>query len=522
MGGCGRWRMPSTDEARNSETELKFEVAKSALAKLLKHPALAVPATKTQLHSVYYDTPDHDLRNAGLSLRVRQADGRFIQTVKTREGPGALARGEWECEVAGPEPDMAAVAGAPAGAVLNGHAGDLGPVFSTTVERTVRLWRQGATVVELAVDDGRIEAGGEHEAIHELELELKSGAVGDLFDLARDLAGAAPIVLSFDSKAERGYRLAGHDATTALKAEQAALSADTAAEDAFRRIARGCLAQVAGNARLLLAVRSPQVLHQARVGLRRLRAALAAFEPLVSGARFEAIKGEAKWLAGEFDQARDLDVFIQTAMPADDEGLAPEPALAAFGKRLLAAQATAYDRAVAAIGSRRFADLLLGVAAWIEIGDWASDPDRAALRAAPIGRFGAEALERQHAKLLKAGRHFSRLDAEGRHHLRIKGKKLRYAADFFGEAFPDHPKRRRRFVEGLKDLQERLGRLNDIAVASDLAAEVAGRRAGDAAFAAGLLIGARRCGEAALIEQAGEAWDDFRRLKGFWLAPNHD
>ena len=75
--------------------------------------------------------------------------------------------------------------------------------------------------------------------------------------------------------------------------------------------------------------------------------------------RFAAIEGEAKWLAGELDQARDLDVFIQATMPADDEGMALEPALAAFGKRLLAAQARAYDRAVEALGSRRFADLLL-------------------------------------------------------------------------------------------------------------------------------------------------------------------
>ncbi len=513
--------MPSTDEARNSETELKFEVARGALGKLLKHPALAVPATLARLHSIYYDTPDHDLRNAGLSLRVREVEGRFIQTVKARESPGALARGEWECTVAGPGPDLAALAGGPAEALLNGHADALGAVFSTTVERAVRLWREGSALVELSVDKGRIDAGDHHEPIHEIELELKAGDIGDLFGLARALAGAAPIVLSFDSKAERGYRLAGHDTTAALKAEQAALTADTAAQDAFRRIARGCLSQVAGNGKLLLAVRSPQVLHQARVGLRRLRAALAAFEPLVGDGRLEQIMAEAKWLAGEFDRARDLDVFIQTTMPADEEGLAPEPALAAFNKRLLVAQAGAYDRAVAAVASRRFADLLLEAAAWIEVGDWAADsaPERAALRDVPISDFGAQALERQYAKLLKAGHHFGRLDAEARHRMRIKGKKLRYAADFFGEAFPEHPKRRRRFIAGLKDLQELLGQLNDIAVAGDLAAEVAGKRAGDAAFAAGLLIGSRRCVEPAMIDEAGRAWDAFRRLPRFWPEP---
>lgn len=515
--------MPSTDEARNSETELKFEVASGDLGRLRKHPILALPATTARLHSVYFDTPDHDLRNAGLSLRVREKDGRFVQTVKTREGPGSIERGEWESEIGQQRPDAAALAGTPAAALLNGHGfEDLTPVFSTTVERAVRLWREGSTVVELSLDEGRIDAGGDREPIRELELELKSGGTDALFALARTLAGAAPIRLSFDSKAERGYRLAGHDTTAALKAEQAALTADTPAAEAFRRIARSCLTQIAGNGQLLRRVRSPQGLHQARVGLRRLRAALDAFKPLVLDGRFETLKAEAKWLAGELDQARDLDVFIAAAMPADEEGLHPDRALAAFGKRLLSAQAAAYDRALAAIESQRFADLLLDVAAWLEVGDWTTNTslERSALREAPISSFGAAALERQLAKVGKAGRGFSGLDAAGRHHLRIKAKKLRYAADFFGEAFPEHPKRRRKFVGGLKELQDQLGQLNDIAVAGELALEVAGRRAGDAAFAAGLLIGARKSREPALIEAAGEAFKDFRRLPRFWTRPD--
>lgn len=510
--------MPSMDEARHSETELKFEVATSALAELRKHPLLAAPPATSKLRSTYFDTPDHGLRNAGLSLRVREKDGRFVQTVKTREGPGAIERGEWEVEIAGARPDLDALADTPAAKVLNGHIGELGAVFSTTVERAVRLWSEGAATVEVALDEGRIEAGEGHEAIRELELELKAGDPAALFDLARTLSGAAPIVLSFDSKSERGYRLAGHHATAALKAEQAAVCADTPAADAFRLIARSCMAQVAGNGRLLNRVRSPHVLHQMRVGLRRFRAALSAFAPIARDEGFDLMKAEARWLAGELDRARDLDVFLQAALPPDEDGAVPDPAMAAFGKRLLAAQAAAYDRAAQAVQSSRYADLLLGAAAWIELGSWGQDssPERAALRQSPVHAFGARALERLHGKMLKKGRRFDRLDAGGRHHLRIQGKKLRYAADFFGEAFPDHPKRRRRFIEALKTTQEALGDLNDIAVAAELAADVAGKRAGDAAFAAGLLVGARRAEEPALIKRADRAFSQFRRTPRFW------
>ena len=510
--------MSSSDEAGHSETELKFEMAPGALGRLLKHPALAAPPAIARLHSVYYDTPDHDLRNAGVSLRVRESGGRFVQTVKTREGPGALARGEWESDIADARPDARALAGTPAEPVLNGPGtGDLAAVFSTTVERAVRLWQEGEAVVEVSLDEGRIDAGREREPIRELELELKSGGADALFALARTLAGVAPIRLSFDTKAERGYRLVGHDTTAALKAEQAALSADTAAGEAFARIARSCLTQVAGNAQLLRRVRSPQALHQTRVGLRRLRAAMSAFEKLVADRRFEALKAEAKWLAGELDQARDLDVFIQS-LPADEEELHADAAHHAFVKRLLAAQARAYDRALAAMEGPRFSAFLLDVSAWVEVGDWTVDidPERTALRAAAISGFGARALERLRDRVRKAGRRFDHLDVEHRHHLRIQAKKLRYAADFFGQALPEHPKRRRRFVERLKVLQDRLGALNDIAVAEALALEVTGKRGGDAAFAAGVLIGVRRQQEPALIAEAAGAFSALSRAPRFW------
>lgn len=502
---------------RDTEMELKFEIAAPALARLRKHPALSDRAESTRLRSVYFDTPDHALRDAGLSLRVRKSGGRFIQTVKACAGAGIIERHEWETDIAAQDPDLAALAQTPAAAVLDGRAAEaLTAIFSTTVQRAVHLWRDGATLIELSVDQGEISAGDRREPIREVELELKSGESAALFGLARELAKAAPLRLSLDSKAERGYRLVGHEATTAMKADPTGLQSETVVAEAFRRIVHTCLKQIVGNAQMFFRARNPEALHQTRIGLRRLRAALSAFHSLLGDDRFEKVKAEAKWLAGALDRARDLDVFTETMIQPDEGQPHVDPGLGIFHKRLLAARTEAYDRAVATIDAPRFSDFVLNLVEEVEAGSWINDPVLESLRRMPIVAFGAKALDRLHRRVRKRGRRVARMAPESRHRLRIAGKKLRYAAQLFGESFPDHPKRHRIYLNALGDLQDRLGKLNDLAVEGKLALEVAGPHSGAAAFAAGVVVGSRRQAEPALLAAASKAFRKFVRVRPFW------
>jgi inorganic triphosphatase YgiF len=93
------------------EIELKLELEPEALGQVLAHPlfeaqARANPVTQT-LQSIYFDTPDQVLRQAGISLRIRRNGHQRIQTIKAaRSLDGvALTRSEWEHEVAGDRPD---------------------------------------------------------------------------------------------------------------------------------------------------------------------------------------------------------------------------------------------------------------------------------------------------------------------------------------------------------------------------------------------------------------------------------
>ena len=83
----------------------------------------------------------------------------------------------------------------------------LQPVFRTRFRRWARLLVLGdGTRIELALDQGRIEAGASEAPICELELELKSGRPEALFELALALQQDLDLRPEPRSKAERGYR----------------------------------------------------------------------------------------------------------------------------------------------------------------------------------------------------------------------------------------------------------------------------------------------------------------------------
>lgn len=504
-------RMPATAA---SELELKFQLGAGAL-EALQHGAFPADRAKvTRLHAVYFDTPSMALRDGAFSLRVRRKGETFVQTLKHRANGGIFERDEWETQVPGPDLDLAALADTPAAAVIGDAA--LAPAFSVEVERRIHIWTHGETRVEVSFDLGLIVAGDRQEPIAELELELQAGPPQALFDLARDLMGKAALTLAFESKAERGYRLVGHDGVAALKAQQAAVGPETCGAEAFQRIAREALAQIAVNARLLQRAHNPDVLHQMRVGLRRFRAALSLFRAMLDPQGLNAARAETRWLAGELSEARDIDVFLQRAATPDE--IEENPGRAAFFRALRIAQAEAYERALAAVRSERFRTLLLTLCEWIEVGGWqrlANDHERA-LRESPVTVLAAPVMDRLDRRLRRRSRKFAEIDVEARHDLRKQAKKLRYAAAFFGQAFPRHPKRRARFVAALRALQDRLGDLNDMAVARSVALRAVGRRSGELAFAAGLEVGRLTNDERELADAANDAFKAYRKVKPFW------
>jgi triphosphatase len=482
------------------EIELKFACGPDDLAAVLAAAPLGDDETR-ELISVYFDTPDRDLQKAGVSLRVREHKGRRIQTLKRGQG---LVREEHETPIEGLAPDPAL---APLPSLLPDGA-MLKPAFNVRVSRRQRTFRYQDAEIELALDQGEVTGGERRSEICEVELELKSGPASALFALARELSAAAPLYLAFDSKAAQGQALVAGAEPASRKGGHVALARDATTAQAFQAIARKALAQIAGNAAALRLQPGPEAVHQLRVGARRLRSALATFKPLVADEGLEALKTELRWLSHACDAARNLDVFADETLHPAEVGAAPPPGLPPLRKAIDAARRAAWAQASEAASGERFRALMIDTVAWVETGGWL-DGDGAD---EPIKPFAKAALKRHLKALAKRGKAARRGDDEARHHLRIAAKKLRYAADGLSGLYGKT--RAGRYLRHLKDLQEVLGALNDLATAEPLIAGLT--LSPQAAFAAGELVGLKAAGKPALLARAEKALGRLEAAQPFW------
>ncbi|MBI1686364.1 CYTH and CHAD domain-containing protein [Caulobacter hibisci] len=494
------------------EIELKFLIAPEASDAVLDR--LDGRQAVRRLDATYYDTADHALRRAGFGLRVRDGDGGRKQTLKSASAGGVFARGEWEAPVTGPGPDRDLLDQTPAGRIVNGDV--LAPVFAAKVERTLRLVEHGGATIEAALDRGELQAGTDRAAVSELELELKSGQPAALFALARDLMAHAPLRLSLVSKAERGYALALGE-TPSARREAAVLRPDMTAAEAFQALGNTALGRLCVAAEDLSDLPGPEAVHNLRVAARRLRALIKLFRPLTGKLSATPVADALKALADALGPARDLDVYIagtwRPAAVADPQSV---EGLAALGKALIEAQQHAYGQARAVADAERFGPVALDVAAWLETGDWLEDPERADARRTPARAFAAKQLKKLAKDVLEQGADLDALDAEARHHLRIRGKGLRYAIDALAPLFPDHPKRLERWSVATRALQDALGGLNDETLGASLARDAA-LADGDAqaAYAAGRLSAAPEATNR-LTREAKAALAEMADLKPFW------
>jgi len=351
------------------------------------------------------------------------------------------------------------------------------------------------------LDEGSVTSGKEAAPLCELELELKKGKPRALFDLAEEIGRAAPLRLGVLSKAERGYALVERRLGRAARAGPVELAAPLTEAEAFHAVAHACLRHYRLNEIVLLASADADSLHQARIALRRLRSAFSLFRPTASGKDYRQLREELGWLAGRFGDARNLDVLL-----GGEAGLPEEDLLRA---RLVKARARAYDRVGLALRAERARALMLRLALWIEIGAWRFR-ERAGRDIAPLA---AHQLERQWRKVRRHSARLAKLDAKARHQLRIDVKKLRYAAEFLAGLWGRKPKlgRRDRFIAALRELQERLGDLND----AEAAETVTARFAPGLRSSASLLRRRALTGEG--IAAAQDALGRASAAAGYWL-----
>ena len=258
-----------------------------------------------------------------------------------------------------------------------------------------------------------------------------------------------------------------------------------------------------------------------RVALRRMRAALADFQEIIPAAQVAWLKRETKWLITSLGAARDWDVFLSELLAPVE---AAQPGDAGLAKLRMAAETErkkGYAGARRAIRSPRYATLLTRMRRWLSTKSWrkGSNGTRRSLDE-PAVKLAGRLLTKRHKAVRKLGRDFKKLSARERHQLRIALKKLRYTAEFFRSLY--QKRHEKAYFHALAQLQNSLGRMNDIVVADHLLKRLSAAARHDRKIPECLSTAARTVAgwytqSASRSEHQAEAnWREFCHCDSFW------
>ncbi len=317
---------PRTPESQEVELKLSLPGANpTELAKRLGSlPLLAGgKATRQSLHNIYFDTADQHLRRQRAALRLRRIGSavhpQWVQTLKTSAADeSALSRrGEWETAVPSAQLSLQALQSTPWTEMDSDTRlfDSLEPCFVTDFQRTSwLLTRPDGSVVELALDIGHIEANGRQASICEIELELKSGQVGALFEVAQRIAITVAVLPANQSKAERGFLLAQDGLDQPKGANPPPIGQHLSQTGLAQQVLREMFAQFTHNLNALRSNDDPELVHQARVGWRRFRSAMRLFKKLPQMAN-APIWPELAALLSFLGELRNLEVALLETLP---------------------------------------------------------------------------------------------------------------------------------------------------------------------------------------------------------------
>lgn len=255
-------------------------------------------------------------------------------------------------------------------------------------------------------------------------------------------------------------------------------------ESAFRLLVSRCCAEVDHQIAQFLEQDHPESAHKARVALRRLTTTLDAFRHILKRKGYAAERARAKAIFREIGKVREADVYLEL--------------------RGEAAKSKERQKAIRLRGEvrhtlrrNRFVGFTPALLNCISDGTIFRAKERGmAARRRPLRETAVAALEECWADCMVYPADLAQMSEVKRHDLRKSLKGLRYAGEFFAPLWPTSlwPEMRNR----LRDVQDELGRMNDLAAAR--------RKDG---------LDDRQA-EADALVRATRAWEDLRAAPRWW------
>lgn len=286
---------------------------------------------------------------------------------------------------------------------------------------------------------------------------------------------------------EEGCRAAGRRPLDYSGKFSVALERGMLARQAMRAIYSHLLTTMERNIPGILKDWDSEFLHDFRVAIRRTRSGLGLVKGVLPEKTVNRFKRDFGLLGSLTGPTRDLDVYLlmrQAYLARIPEVL--QEGLQAFFTDMALQRQVEQAKLTRALASKKIQTIL---AAWKRYLQTAADRKPAPEAAQFIAVIAGRVIMRRYKRVLKDGRALSAdTPAETVHRLRIQGKKLRYAIEFFSSLYPE--KEIQLVVRQLKSLQDILGSFNDLAVQQqavhEFLARLAPQQAGSLATAAAL------------------------------------
>jgi triphosphatase len=447
---------------------------------------------------VWHDSPEHVLLADGLALAEQRGAWRLERMVPGEDTwlPGQPA------PVLSDAPDLSAL------------PSPLAPLAAFDGRRTASVHRFDDESVTLTVERGTLRAVTAERSVARI---LLSGEAAAVHSAAMLIADAMPVAVPLASLAAEAVALA-----TGRTPPPRHLGAPSLPE--MLADVPAALAHIIGHLTDVILAYAPrattldetgsEAVHQMRVAVRRARSAISIFRPAVEAGALNPINDRLRALARQLGPSRDWDVFADETIPAIREAMSGDQRVERLAAAAIRRRRAHRSELTAYLASAEFRKLGIELAWFTATGSSPAPAEAPAeLVTASLAAFSAAVLQHRCRRLVSAGKRMEDLDIPGLHGVRLRAKRARYAAEMFATLY--RGKAVNRFIRRLGSLQQRLGVLNDGAVAMHMLEELGGP-GGRHAYAAGVVAGflAARAGK--IRPRIVLAFEKFRRQPAYW------
>ena len=255
----------------------------------------------------------------------------------------------------------------------------------------------------------------------------------------------------------------------AVEATALSLSHKWPVERVLQAIVQNCLQHIRANEAAVAQGQGKESLHQMRVGLRRLVSTFKLFEAWHHPP--QDLRTALEDLLSRLGAGRDWEVLHQSTLTSLAETTSSITGLNALLQAVQAKSLTLNSTVAADVAAPHYRQLLDQISDWNQTLCTAKhDTSIAANIAANIAELADQILRQRQKVLLKRARLLPEHTPKERHRLRIAAKKVRYATEFLQSLYKKD--QIKPFLRALKALQDKLGTLNDLAVADQLLAQL--------------------------------------------------